>query len=113
MRRSALCLAFAVTLAAPALAEAPPYTEQGFMDAAFNNCAKVEGRPTKSCECEQMLIKERLAPEDKEMAYYYWVDQAKYAAQYKARTAADPKWPEAFTERFTTLQALILAACGR
>jgi hypothetical protein len=114
LRRRAGVLAAALSLGAFAAgAEAgEPFSEQRFMDAAFDNCARVENRQSKSCECEQKLIKDRLSPEDKEMAYYYWTDKPKFAEKFEEKRRSDDKWQEAFGERFATLQALVIAACG-
>jgi len=114
-RRSlpAIAGASAVLFACASLAaSALPYSEQGFLDAAYKNCAEVENREAKSCECEQQLIKDRVEPADKEMAYYYWVDQATYLARYNENVSKDPQWAQKFADRFTTIQALIIAACG-
>lgn len=112
--RSVAALAGAIVLgfAAVAMAAAPPYSEQGFLDAAFKNCAEVENREAKSCECEQKLIKDRVEPADKEMAYYYWVDQATYMNRYSELSSKNPEWAKNFADRFTMIQALIIAACG-
>lgn len=91
---------------------AETYTEQNFMDAAHDNCSRVEKRNPKSCACEQKLIKDRLSAEDKEMAYYYWTDQAKFVEKFEEKRRADDKWQEGFGERFTNLQVLVIAACG-
>lgn len=112
LRRAALSLAAVLALAAAARAEPPPYTVQGFLDAAYKNCAEVENREAKSCECEQKLIKDRVEPADKEMAYYYWVDQKTYMTRYNENVAKDSEWAAKFSDRFTTIQALIIAACG-
>jgi hypothetical protein len=112
LRRAALSLAGAIVLAAGARAAPPPYSEQGFLDAAYKNCAEVENREAKSCECEQKLIKDRVEPADKEMAYYYWVDQKTYMTRYNENATKDPEWAAKFSDRFTTIQALIIAACG-
>lgn len=113
-RRAAMSLAgaLAVATASSARAEPPPYSEQGFLDAAYKNCAQVENREAKSCECEQKLIKDRVEPADKEMAYYYWVDQKTYMTRYNEYATKDPEWAGKFSDRFTTIQALIIAACG-
>ncbi len=46
------------------------------------------------------------------MAYYYWTDKPKFAEKFEEKRRADDKWQEAFGERFATLQALVVAACG-
>lgn len=109
---SAIAGATTIALSFAALAAPPPYTEQGFLDAAYKNCAEVENREAKSCECEQKLIRDRVEPDDKEMAYYYWVDQATYMTRYNENSAKDPEWAKRFSDRFNTIQALIIAACG-
>ncbi len=90
------------------------FTEQGFLDAAYNNCATVENRSAKSCECERKLMSDpaRLGEEDKRMAFYYWTDKDRFIKEYQSRAAADPKWKEAFALRMSNIQALVIAACG-
>lgn len=107
-----LACAIVVVAATDARAAPPPYSEQGFLDAAYKNCAEVENREAKSCECEQKLIKDRVEPADKEMAYYYWVDQKTYMTRYNEYATKDPEWAGKFSDRFTAIQALIIAACG-
>jgi hypothetical protein len=97
---------------APVVEAGEPFSEQRFMDTAFDNCARVENRHSKSCEFEQKLIKDRLSSDDKEMAYYYWTDEPRFAEKFEEKRRADDKWQEAFGERFATLQALVIAACG-
>jgi len=46
------------------------------------------------------------------MSFYYFTDKDRYLKEYKARIAADPKWQEDFSVRMSTMQALIIAACG-
>ncbi len=118
MPYTSMCRGLAVLMGAALLAasglraEPAPYSEQGFLDAALDNCLNVEQRDRRSCECEQKLIVDRLGSEDKEMAYYYWVDKNRFAEEYRAKSSADAKWAEDFSNRFTTMQALIIAACG-
>jgi hypothetical protein len=112
-RSGALALALGVLLLGSARAQAvEPYSEQGFMDAAQDNCSRVEKRDPKSCACEQKLIKDRLGAEDKEMAYYYWTDKAKFVEKFEEKRRADAGWQAGFGERFSMLQALVIAACG-
>lgn len=109
-RSSALALALGMVLVGGARAQAAEaYNEQGFMEAAQDNCSRVERRDAKSCACEQKLIKDRLSAEDKEMAYYYWTDKAKFAEKFEEKRQ---KWQAGFGERFSLLQALVIAACG-
>ncbi len=92
----------------------PEFTNQRFVDAAHNNCTMVQGRPPRSCECERKLISgDRLSDEDKEMAYYFWVDKKEYAKRFEAKKKANPEWQSGFAQRFNDLQALIITACGR
>jgi len=90
------------------------YTEQGLLDAAYDFCATVQNRHGKSCDCEQKLLKQpdRFGQEEREMSFYYFTDKDRYLKEYKARIAADPKWQEDFSVRMSTMQALIIAACG-
>lgn len=92
----------------------PEFSEQGFLDAAYDNCATVENRNPKSCECEQKLMSnpERMSLEDKEMAFYYWRNKDRYIKEFEAKRTADPKWQEAFALRMSQIQALVIAACG-
>jgi len=93
---------------------APQYTNQGFLDAAHKNCSEVQQRAPRSCECEQKLISgDRLSNDDKEMAYYYWVDRKEYGKRFEKKKKADPKWQAGFAQRFNNLQALIMSACGK
>ena len=46
------------------------------------------------------------------MAYYYWVDQKTFMTRYNEHASKDPEWAGKFSDRFTTIQALIIAACG-
>jgi hypothetical protein len=110
-RALAAAMALPLWTGAP-LGAAEPLSEQAFMKAAHDNCSRVEGRDAKSCDCEQKVIKDRLGAEDKEMAYYYWTDKAKFAETFEQKRQADPKWQEGFSERFALLQALVTAACG-
>ena len=64
------------------------------------------------CACEQKLIKDRLSAEDKEMAYYYWTDKTKFVEKFEEKRGADESWQAGFGERFSILQALVIAACG-
>ncbi|CFX34051.1 protein of unknown function [Candidatus Filomicrobium marinum] len=92
----------------------PEFSEQGFLSAAYDNCATVENRNPKSCECEQKLMSDpdRMSLEDKQMAFYYWRDKERYIKEFEAKRTADPKWQEAFALRMAQVQALIIAACG-
>ncbi len=91
-----------------------PITMGQFLTAAYDFCSNKQKRTAESCECEQKIIAEetRVPPDDREMAYYYWVDQATFKKKYAAKAAADPKFAKAFGERFTTLAALLMSACG-
>lgn len=88
------------------------FSEQAFLDAAFNNCATVENRSAKSCNCEQKLIGDRLALDDKQMAYLYWTNKPAFVKRFEAKKTADADFAKAFSDRFSGLQALIIAACG-
>jgi len=92
----------------------PPegFSDQGFVDAAYNNCATVENRSARSCECERKLIGDRVGLDDKMMAYLYWTDKPKFVERFEAKRDADPEWQKGFAQRFSNLQALIIAACG-
>jgi len=93
---------------------APQFTDQGFLDAAHANCLEVQQRAPRSCICEQKLISgDRLSKDDKEMAYYYWVDKKEYAKRFEKKNKSDPKWHAGFAQRFNNLQALIISACGK
>lgn len=113
----AVVIASSLMAAQPALADDPEkalqgFTEEKFLDAAYNNCATVENRSASSCNCERKLIGDRIGPDDKQMAYLYWTDKASFVTAYEARKKADPNFQKAFSERFSNLQALIIAACG-
>lgn len=88
------------------------FSDQAFVDAAFDNCATVENRSAKSCECERKLIGDRVGLDDKKMAYLYWTDKKEFVTRFNAKKKADPTWQKGFSERFSNLQALIIAACG-
>lgn len=105
-----LCLGASVALGE----EKKEFSEQGFLDAAYNNCATIENRGVESCDCEQKLMRDpdRMSREDKEMAYYYWADKDRYIKEFEAKRKADPKWHEAFALRMAQVQALVIAACG-
>jgi hypothetical protein len=105
-----LCLGASLALGE----EKKEFSEEAFLDAAYNNCATVENRGAKSCDCEQKLMRDpdRMSREDKEMAYYYWADKDRYIKEFEARRKADPKWQEAFALRMAQVQALVIAACG-
>lgn len=110
----ALLLAAYVSTAGAFAQDKTEFTEQGFIDAAYNNCATVENRSAKSCECERKLMSdpERLGEEDKMMAFYYWTDKERFVKEYENKSAADPKWKEGFALRMSNIQALVIAACG-
>ncbi len=119
--RSGLALVAALLIAlagAPAVHAQDPdkalagFTEEKFLDAAYDNCATVENRSAQSCSCERKLIGDRIGLEDKQMAYLYWTDKPSFKAAYEAKRKADPTFQKAFSERFSNLQALIIAACG-
>lgn len=88
------------------------FNEETFLDAAYNNCATVENRSAQSCTCERKLIGDRIGHDDKQMAYLYWTDKPSFKVAYEAKLKADPEFQRAFSERFSNLQALIIAACG-
>lgn len=88
------------------------FSKDAFVDAAYNNCATVENRSAKSCECERKLIGDRVGEDDQQMAYLYWTNKEAFVTRFQARREADPKWQAAFSDRFSNLQALIIAACG-
>lgn len=110
----ALVLGLSLSASAAFAQEKKEFSEEAFLDAAYNNCATVENRPAKSCDCEQKLMRDpdRLTREDKELAYYYWADKDRYIKEFEARRKADPKWQEQFALRMSNVQALVIAACG-
>ena len=123
MRQSSLCTLFAAIAVlfaglAPAVAtDAAPlklkdFTDQKFIDAAYDNCATVENRSAKSCNCERKLIGDRVRLDDKQMAYLYWTDKKTFTSEFEKKKAADPEFPKACSDRFSGLQARIIAACG-
>lgn len=105
-----LCLGATIALGD----EKKEFSEEAFLEAAYNNCTTFEQRGPKSCECEQKLMRDpdRMSREDKEMAYYYWADKERYIKEFQARKAADPNWQKAFAERMANVQALVISACG-
>lgn len=117
----AICVVMALMLAAPlgapAKAEDAPaakkiFSDEAFLDAAYDNCATVENRSGKSCDCERKLIGDRLNTDDKQMAFLYWTDKKTFVEKFEARGKDDSTWKKAFAERFSSLQALLIAACG-
>ena len=99
----------------------PTYTNEAFLDAAFTNCVEVMGRSPEACTCEQKLLndetvikkqEDRLTKEDKEMAFYYYVDQARFKKETQTKRTNNPRWAANFSRKMTHLQALIIAACG-
>lgn len=88
------------------------FSKDAFIDAAYNNCATFENRSAKSCECERKLIGDRVDEDDQQMAYLYWTNKEAFVTRFQARRGSDPKWQAGFSERFSNLQALIIAACG-
>jgi len=100
--------------AKPAEKPSQDYSEQAFLDAAYDFCATVQNRHANSCDCEQKLLKqpERFGKEEREMAFYYFTDKDRYLKEFQSRIAADPKWQEDFSLRMSNMQALIIAACG-
>ncbi len=97
---------------AAAVAALKDFSKDAFVDAAYNNCATVENRSAKSCECERKLIGDRVNEDDQQMAYLYWTNKEAFVTRFQARREADPKWQAGFSDRFSNLQALIIAACG-
>ncbi len=95
-----------------AVAALKDFSKEAFVDAAYNNCATVENRSAKSCECERKLIGDRVNDDDQQMAYLYWTNKDAFVTRFQARRAADPKWQAGFSDRFSNLQALVIAACG-
>lgn len=88
------------------------FSNQSFLEAAYNQCATVENRSAKSCECERKLIGDRVNTDDKQMAYLYWTNKKAFTERFDARRKADPTWQKGFGERFSNLQAVVIAACG-
>jgi hypothetical protein len=88
------------------------FNDEAFLDAAYDNCATVENRSAKSCNCERKLIGDRVSLDDKKMAYLYWTDKERFVKEFEVRKQADPNFAKAFSERFSGLQATIIAACG-
>ncbi|MGH1418261.1 MAG: hypothetical protein ACRBCJ_05330 [Hyphomicrobiaceae bacterium] len=97
---------------APAEQKKIEFSDQAFLDAAYDNCATVENRSAASCDCERKLIGDRVNADDKKMAFYYWTDKARFATEFEAKRNADATWQKGFAERFTSLQALVISACG-
>jgi len=110
--RAATVLALAASFCLARVAAAQEsVTDDQFLDAAYQYCANVDNRDVRSCDCERKLIKDRVIPEDKAMAYWYWTDKEKFKTEYEKRSKADPAWQPGFSERFSNLGALITAAC--
>lgn len=112
-----MALMLAPPLGAPAKAEDAPstkkeFSDEAFLDAAYDNCATVENRSGKSCDCERKLIGDRVNTDDKQMAFLYWTDKKAFGEKFEERRKADSTWQKGFAERFSTLQALVIAACG-
>ncbi len=109
-------VAFTIGGASAEDAQAPAkkveFSDQAFLDAAYDNCATVENRSMKSCNCERKLIGDRVNTDDKKMAFYYWTDKETFTRKFEAKRKADATWNKAFAERFSSLQALVIAACG-
>lgn len=97
---------------APAAANKVEVTDEMFIDAAYDNCATVENRSAKSCNCERKLIGDRVSASDKRMAYLYWKNKETFVKEFEVKKAADPAFPKDFSSRFSNLQALVIAACG-
>jgi predicted NACHT family NTPase len=106
----AACLSTSVALAE----NKSEFSEQGFLDAAYNFCATVENREAKSCECERKLMSDpdRLGHDDRVMAFYYWTDKDRFIKEFQSKSAADEKWKDGFALRMSNIQALVIAACG-
>lgn len=117
-------IAFVATLSATGVSHAvdpknapgksAEYTTQGLLDAAYDHCATVQNRHAKSCDCERKLLSDpkRFGAEEREMAYYYFTDKARFTKEFESRKAADPKWNQDFALRMSNMNALIVAACG-
>jgi len=88
------------------------FSNQAYLDAAYDNCATVLNRSAKSCNCERKIIADRVSLDDKKMAYLYWTDKERFKKEYDLRVQADEKFKADFSERFSMLQATIFAACG-
>lgn len=116
LAHSAGALMLAACLSASiALAEGKTeFSEQGFLDAAYDNCATFENRAAKSCECERKLMSDpaQISHEDKIMAFYYWTDKDRYLKEFQSKSAADATWQAGFSLRMSKIQALVTAACG-
>ncbi len=114
---SILCVLIVFAFPVLAVAEttektAPAFSDEAFLDAAYNNCATVENRSAQSCACERKLIGDRVNQDDKQMAFLYWTNKKVFVEKFEARRKADPTWQKGFSERFSNLQAVIFAACG-
>ncbi|MEO1204826.1 MAG: hypothetical protein AAFV45_00705 [Pseudomonadota bacterium] len=88
------------------------FNDDKFLDAAYDNCATVENRSANSCNCERKLIGDRVNLDDKQMAYLYWTDKKTFVTEFEKKKKADPDFPKNFSNRFSNLQALVIAACG-
>ena len=98
-------------LAGSAVCAGAAVTDEKFLDAVYKNCAEVENRDVRSCDCERKLIGDRVAPEDKEMVYYYYAEKETFKTEFEKRSKADAAWQPAFAERMSNMGALITAAC--
>lgn len=98
--------------ATPAAQSKKEFSDDAFLDAAYENCATVENRSASSCGCERKLIGDRVNADDKRMAFLYWTDTDTFRTEFEKRRKDDPAWQQGFGERFSSLQALVYAACG-
>ena len=98
------------------------YSEEGLLDAAFDSCISVAGRSARACNCEKRILsdettiekkEDRLTLEDKEMAFFYYVDRARFRKEVQAKRESDASWVANFSRKMTHLQALMIGACGR
>lgn len=109
--KTAALLSSLIALVALPVSAGAAVTEEQFLDAVYKNCAEVENRDVKSCDCERKLIGDRVAAEDKEMVYFYYAEKEKFKTEFEKRSKADPAWQPAFAERMSIMGAYITAAC--
>ncbi len=96
------------------------YSEEAFLDAALTSCVQ-SGRSSRVCSCELKLLsdetaiknkEDRLTTEDKEMAFFFYVDKARFKKEAEEKRTTNPKWAANFSRKMTHLQALVITACG-